>query len=151
MVGTPVSQLFLKRERVLLRDMAAIALLGLMAFSAGVPAAPRLRCQVTLNGETRDLEFAPAKDPYNVESIDLSKSFRFKAVVIGDERQIDYIKLYTYYQSERQAVLLHEAKYTTPAAEVAPSPAALTGVNYMYSPVLGRELQYGCALFEVAP
>ncbi len=141
----------MKGESVLRRDMIVVALLGLMAFPVCVQASPRLRCQVTLNGETRDFEFAPTKDPYNVASIDISKRFRLKAVVIGDERQIDYIKLYTYYQSERQAVLLHEAKYTTPAAEVAPSPAALTGVNYVYSPVLGRELQYGCALFEVVP
>ncbi len=141
----------MKGKRVLRRDMAVVALLGLMVFSVCVQASPRLRCQVTLNGETRDLEFAPTKDPYNVEGIDIRKSFRFKVVVIGDEHQIDYIKLYTYYQSKRQAVLLHEAKYLAPAAELAPSPAALTGVNYLYSPVLGRELQYGCALFEVAP
>jgi hypothetical protein len=130
--------------------VVVLAFLGLMVFSAGVSAAPRLRCQVNLGGEVRALEFAPVKNPYNVEAIDISKSFRFKAVVIGDERQIDYIKIYTYYQSKRQSVLLHEAKYTKPASEVDPSPDALTGENYLYSPVLGRELQYGCALYEVA-
>ena len=64
---------------------------------------------------------------------------------------IDYIKIYTYYQSKRQSILLHQAKYLTPASKASPSPDALTGVNHLYSPSSGRELQYGCALFEVAP
>ena len=128
-----------------------------LAFFAGISlpavasAAPRLRCQLTQGDAVQVLDFAPVGDPYRVEAVDLKGNFRFKAVVIGDEQKIDYIKLYTYYQSKRQAVLLHEAKYLAPQAESAPDPAALTGTNYLYSPELGRELQYACAVFEVAP
>ena len=75
----------------------------------------------------------------------------FKAVVIGDERKVEYIKLYTYYQSKRQAVLLHEAKYLAPALDSGTGSATLTGTNTLYSPSLGREFQYGCALIEVTP
>lgn len=142
---------FLKNMSDLRSDGVLLMLVGSILFPAGVSAEPRLRCQVIQGGNVRALEFAPVKDPYNVEAIDIGRSFRFKAVVIGDVRRIDYIKIYTYYQSSRQSVLLHVAKYLMPSSEVAPSPDALTGVNYLYSPVLGRELQYGCALFEVAP
>jgi len=48
-------------------------------------------------------------------------------------------------------VLLHVAKYLPPFGQNQPSFAALTGVNYVYSPGLERELQYGCALFNVPP
>ena len=90
-------------------------------------------------------------DPYRVKSVDVGEHFRFKAVVVGDERHVDYIKLYTYYRNQRQAVLLHEAEYSAPEAQGASSPAALTGTQRLYSPRLGRELSYGCALFEAAP
>ncbi len=132
-------------------DVVVLTLVGSILLPAGVSAEPRLRCQVIQGGEVRTLEFVPVKDPYNVEAIDIGRSFRFKVVVIGDVQQIEYIKIYTYYQSTRQSVLVHVAKYLMPSSEVAPSPDALTGVNYLYSPVLGRELQYSCALFEVAP
>lgn len=97
------------------------------------------------------LDFTPVQDPYSAKPVDLNGKFRFKAVVIGDEHQIDYIKLYTYFRSKRQAVLLHEAKYLAPVAHAGQSPVALTGMNYLYSPDLGRELQYGCALVELTP
>lgn len=113
-------------------------------------AAPLLRCQIDQGGQTQVLEFAPVGDPYSVKAIDINGRFRFKAVVIGDERHIEYIKLYTYSQSRRQPVLLHEAKYLAPVAPTSSSPAALTGLNYVYSPHLERELQYGCTLLESA-
>ena len=97
------------------------------------------------------LEVTPTKDPYHAKAVDLNGNFRFKAVVVGDTQKIDTINLYTYYQGKRQAVLLHEAKYLAPLLPADPGPHALTGTNYLYSPELGRELQYGCTLFEVAP
>jgi hypothetical protein len=110
-----------------------------------------LRCKLSQGGTVQVLDFMQVKDPYSVKAVDIGRHFRFKAVVIGDERKIDYIKLYTYYQSKRQAVLLHEANYLNPKLDASPDLAALTGTNYLYSPELGRELQYGCALIEVAP
>ena len=125
--------------------------LGILA-SALIPAttcaAPLLRCQIDQGGSTQMLEFAPVSDPYPVKAIDINGRFRFKVVMVGDERHIDYIKLYTYSHARRQPVLLHEAKYMAPVA--GPAPAALTGLNYVYSPQLERELQYQCSLQEVA-
>ncbi|HEY9193677.1 MAG TPA: hypothetical protein VIO81_12460 [Methyloversatilis sp.] len=133
------------------RRRACLCLLAGLLCPAAVPAAPRLRCQIDQGGDTRVIEVAPVSDPYRVKATDIGESFRFKAVVIGDERQVEYIKLYTYYRSARQPVLLHQASYSAPVAQAAPSGAALTGHNRVYGPGLGRELQYGCALFELAP
>ena len=96
------------------------------------------------------LDFIPTGDPYSVEAIDINGRFRFKAVVIGDAQHIEYIKLYVYSQTRRQPVLLHQAKYLAPVATPGSAPSALTGINYLYSPQLERELQYGCALLENA-
>lgn len=114
-------------------------------------ATPLLRCKIDQGGVTQVLELAPVNDPYTVKAIDINGRFRFKAVVVGDARLVEYIKLYIFDNPKRQPVLLHEAKYMAPVAQLSPLPAALTGVNYVYSPRLERELQYECALLEAAP
>ena len=125
-------------------------LLGLLAVAFGATAEPRLRCQLEQGGTAQVLDVAPVADPYSVAPVTVSGRFRFKAVVIGDARRIAYINLYTYFQTERRPILLHQAKYIAPT--IASDPAAtLTGRNYLYSPGREREIQYGCTLVEVAP
>jgi len=120
-------------------------------YSANVLAMPLLRCKIDQGGTTQVREFAPMSSPYTAEAIDINGRFRFKAVVVGDVRQIEYVKIYTYDNPKRQPVLLHEAKYMAPVVYPATQFASLTGVNYVYSPRLERELQYECALLEAAP
>lgn len=111
-------------------------------------AAPLLRCQIDQGGSSQILDFPPVSDPYPVKAIDINGRFRFKAVVMGDAQQIEYIKVYVYSQTKRQPILLHQAKYMAPMTRADASFDALTGINYVYSPQLERELQYGCALLE---
>ena len=119
--------------------------------SASASAAPLLRCKIDQGGSTQVLEFSPETSPYTAKAIDINNQFRFKAVLVGDARQIEYVKLYTYDFPKRQPVLLHEAKYMAPIASPISQPASLTGVNHVYSPRLERELQYECTLLEAAP
>lgn len=120
-------------------------------FPSIAAASTRLRCQLNQGDTAQVLDFAPVSNPYRVQAVDLNGRFRFKAVVVGDEHKIDYIKLYTYYQSKRQAVLLHQAKYMAPMLEAGAGSVTLTGTNTLYSPNLGREFQYACTLIEVTP
>lgn len=126
--------------------LAATAFLPAQSF-----ASPRLRCDVSQGADTQVIESVPTAEPYDARAVDLGGKFRFKALVVGSERQVDYVKLYAYYWSRRQPVLLHEAKYLLPKAQANPPPDALTGTQYLYSPVLGYEMQYRCALTEVEP
>lgn len=125
--------------------VAALAVPGIA--SAGI----RLACQFETGGEFQTREFAPVRNPYAVAAIDLSERFRFKAVLYGDERQVEYVKLYAYYQTERQPVLLHEARYLAPRIADGSDPVALTGSQTLYSPDLERPLEFGCVLLERAP
>lgn len=111
-------------------------------------ATPALHCLLEHAGETRSLSFAPTADPYRVESVDIGSAFRFKAVVYREQERIAYVKLYTYYQSPRQAVLLHQASYRSPLAEPAASARSLTGDQRLYSARLGMEFLYNCTLLE---
>ena len=128
-----------------------MGVLTLWALPITSAAAPRLRCEVDHGGETQTIEVAPVSDPYGVQGIDINGRFRFKAVLVGTAERIDYVALYTWYLGDGHPVLLHEAKYQAPEARPDPPPAALTGRQYLYAPGLEREIQYGCALAEVAP
>jgi hypothetical protein len=139
------------RNAYLTQAVLSAAFLAGALFPSAASAAPLLRCQLSQGGIVQVLDFKPVADPYRVKSVDVRENFRFKAVVIGDEQKVSYIKLYTYYHSKRQPVLLHEARYLTPTAQTDPKPDALTGTNTLYSPNLEREFQYACALLEVTP
>jgi hypothetical protein len=133
--------------------------------SSMLAASPFLRCEVTQDGMTYTEDFLPSADPYSVQAKDINGQFQFKAVVLGTE-SLESIKIYTYYRHQHQVVLLHEARYlppfnqnirnnehNNPGGENNPDPApyaALTGVNYLYSPEVEQELRYGCALLEAA-
>ncbi len=140
----------IRRSRVPARRVCPAFLLGLLVAAFSAAADPRLRCRLEQGATAQVLDVAPVADPYSVAPVTINGRFRFKAVVIGDARRIAYINLYTYFQTERRLLLLHQAKYIAPT--IASDPAAtLTGWNYLYSPGREREFQYGCTLVEVAP
>lgn len=125
--------------------------LSLSLLAATAAASPLLRCLIEQGGVAQTLEFAPVADPYTVKAVEIGEHFRFKAVVLGDQRRVELIKLYSYYQTKRQPVLLQQVVYQAPVAQAAATPYALTGLNLLYSPKLERELRYGCVLLEVSP
>jgi len=112
---------------------------------------PLLRCNFEVNAERFEREFSPVADPYLVDSVDLAERFRFKAVVLGDSTHVELINLYVSYQTRRQPMVLQHVKFIKPVAQTNPKSDALTGRVALYSPFLGKELQYACALHEVTP
>ncbi|MEY8875949.1 MAG: hypothetical protein AB9M60_05535 [Leptothrix sp. (in: b-proteobacteria)] len=115
-------------------------------------AAARLRCDVDQGGEQRQFEFAPSADPYAPRPLDIGRHFRFKAVIVGSDTAVEYVKLYAYSQTSRQPVLLQQNTYLAPRPQPEAAGAhALTGTVDVYSPELGRQMRYGCALLEVRP
>jgi hypothetical protein len=110
-------------------------------------ASPQLLCQLTYAGSTQTLEAAPVVNPYGVASVDVGGRFRFKAVMVGNAEQLDYIKLYAYVETRRQPVLVQQATYLPPFTA---SPS-LTGKQFVYAGAVERELQYECTLQGVAP
>ena len=120
-------------------------------FPVVAQAAPELLCHFEVNAERSVHRFVPVSDPYTVGSVNLADRFRFKAVVLGNDMRVDVINVYVSYQTERHPMLLQHVKFVAPVAQVQPTPDALTGRVALYSPFLGKELQYGCALHEVVP
>jgi hypothetical protein len=129
----------------------AIGLLAGCLLPAALRAAPLLRCEIQQGGTSRVVDTMAVTDPYSVKPIDINDRFRFKAVVIGDALRVEYIKIYVYTHTRREPMLLHQTSYLAPVASRDAQPDALTGINHVYSPLLERELRYGCALLETTP
>jgi len=130
--------------------LGAVALVLLWGVTTPAEAAD-LHCVIEVNGEVHQHVFSPTRDPYTVRSIDIGERFRFKAVVLGQGDDIELVNLYAYYQTRRQPMLMQHAKYLKPKAVLKPEPDSLTGKVALYSPVLGKELAYRCALHKEAP
>lgn len=129
----------------------ATSLVASCLLPAILQAAPLLRCQIEQGAVTKVLDTAPVDDPYSVAAVDINGRFRFKAVVMGDAQHVDYVKLYVYATTKRQPRLLHQANFREPATSREAQPMMLTGVNYVYSPQLEREIKYSCTLLENPP
>jgi hypothetical protein len=133
------------------KPLATVALAaGFCMASLGAHAAPLLRCDVTYAGSTHTIEARTVADPYPVASVDIAGRFRFKAVMVGQGAQVDYIKLYTYLETAQQPVLIQQATYRPPLM-VTSVPDGLTGEQRVYGGPKERELIYRCTLQEVAP
>ena len=128
---------------------AAVGLVLLGCFTTASHAAD-LHCAIEVNGEVHQHVFKPTQDPYTAPSIDIGERFRFKAVVLGQGDDIELVNIYAYYQTRRQPMLMQHVKHLKPAAHLNPEPDALTGRVALYSPVLGKELAYRCALHKEA-
>jgi len=121
--------------------------LALLLCASATLASPRLHCEMTYAGSTQVLEVVPVSDPYTVASVDVGGRFRFKAVMVGNDRQADYIKLYAYLDAKRQPILVQQVTYLPPF----PTGNTLTGKQFIYAGPVERELQYECKLNGVTP
>lgn len=104
-----------------------------------------LRCNVTYAGSTQIIETTISSDPYAAPIHDISGRFSFKAVMIGDHKKLNYIKLYAYLQGRDVDAPIHQATYKNPI-QIARKMRALTPINYLYAGEVERELQYQCFL-----
>ena len=135
----------------LLHPCAALAAVLLLSGQVGAaPADPLLTCEVTYAGLTHTVKARPVSDPYSVPSVDIGGRFWFKAVVVGQGRQVQRIALYAYLEGQDQPLLIQAATYLPPFGPW-PGGRSLTGEQHLYAGPLERELIYNCQWLEGAP
>ena len=140
-----------------LQSTAAALTLALLCCPLHALAAPQLQCSFDVNSETHHKIFGVVTDPYTTEAVAIGNRFRFKAILLatapdtGGAAGLESINLYVYYNTRRQPMIMQHTRFLQPVAQPAPKPDALTGRVSLYSPLLGKELQYQCALAEVTP
>lgn len=115
------------------------------------PAAPAARpdailCSLTYAAETTTVVALPTTDPYAVTPTSVLGRFDFRVVWIEAPAAAAGVNIYTHQPTPAGPVLLHQAKFRPPYA-VVPVDAThgFTGLQLVYSPDQGRELQYWCA------
>jgi hypothetical protein len=117
---------------------------------ATVWATAKLHCDVTYAGTTYAIDTHPVTDPYPVPSIDIGGRFWFKAVMVGQDSRVDYVKVYAFIDTRAQPVLIQEAVYLPPF-QITSAPYPLTGKQHLYAGPVERELLYSCTLQGVQP
>jgi hypothetical protein len=152
-----------------------VAVLSLALLPCAAQASAQLQCTFEVNSEIHHTVHRLATDPYTVAAVPIGNRFRFKAIVLGAAPDpapkpspnpaqgaapalaasapaaIESVNIYVYYNTRRQPMVMQHTQYLQPVAQKQPAPDALTGRVALYSPLLGKELQYHCALAEVAP
>ena len=132
------------------------ALLPLWLGMGSALAGTELQCTFEVNSETHYRTFGLATDPYTVAAVPVGNRFRVKAIVLAAASDaagtpIESVNLYVYYNTRRQPMVMQHLQFLQPVPLRNPLPDSLTGRVSLYSPLLGKELQYHCALAEVTP
>ena len=140
-----------------------LSALSLALLPCAAQASAQLQCTFEVNSEIHHTVHGLATDPYTVAAVPIGNRFRFKAIVLAAAPDtassaapsaptaIESVNLYVYYNTRRQPMVMQHTQYLQPLPLRNPAPDALTGRVALYSPLLGKELQYHCALAEVAP
>ena len=161
---TTLTQYALKhRHRPTLPPSFCLAALSLALLPCAAQASAQLQCTFEVNSEIHHTVHGLATDPYTGAAVPIGNRFRFKAIVLAAAPDtassaapsaptaIESVNLYVYYNTRRQPMVMQHTQYLQPLPQRSPAPDALTGRVAVYSPLLGKELQYHCALAEVAP
>jgi len=132
------------RQTIFLSIALSISLLS----HAGTVAAltkPLLSCEVTYAGTTHKIDTLISIDPYLAPLHDIGGRFQFKAVMIGTQKTIEYIKLYAYLQGNELDIPIHQATYKKPSL-ISKKRKPLTPMNHLFAGEVEREMQYQCFL-----
>jgi len=109
-------------------------------------AEPLVDCVVRYASTSRQVQVHPAKQPYEVQAVEVGERFAFKTVFRESPRAAASISLSVYAREASGDELLHQVKYLPPYPAVPASAAyGFTGHQFVYSRS-GRELEFWCAL-----
>ena len=127
------------------RRWLAIALSMPALACASYAHADDVRCHIVYGGESFTVDAAPTDRPYSVPAQKIGRYFEFKAVYTNAPPRAAAINLYVYAIASGEPVPIHQAKHRPPFN----APGArygFTGLNFVYEPSKGSELQYCCKL-----
>ncbi|MEO6277240.1 CapA family protein [Roseateles sp.] len=134
-------------------------LLGLGFASAAAcagPAGTELLCGMRSGDATSTLRVAAGTDPLAAASVEVGEGFEVRAVALHDTVRADQVARVVITVLDRVAagrrVVLSQSRLSAVGREILDQQAAwrpnLSGWARVYSPALGRELAWGCALVE---
>jgi hypothetical protein len=121
-------------------------LLAVLGLATSLTAhADTVRCHVIYGGETWTLDAAPTTTPYQTRNQAIGRYFEFKLINAELPNTGRFVRIYTYAMSSGDPVLIHQASYRPPF-DARAAHWGFTGLQYVYEPSKGSELQYWCQL-----
>lgn len=127
-------------ERTLRLPLAAVA----AALLPGALAAPAVTCRAEYGGETQRVTAQPASSPYDVAAVPVGRRFSMRVVVQGEPAEMASVRVYTYSGHAPVPTLIHLAAYPWPVSSDPARRHGFTGLQKVYEPGIGAELQYWC-------
>jgi poly-gamma-glutamate synthesis protein (capsule biosynthesis protein) len=132
---------------------ATLLCLASAAASAQQSEPTELLCSMRTGEATATLRVAPGTDPLAAASTQVGEGFELRAVALGDAAAADRVAQVVItaldLETPRRAVVLSQSRWSAAHAVLdqhAPWRPSLSGWQRVYSPKLGRELAWGCAL-----
>lgn len=116
----------------------------LLSLLPGVALADEVACHLSYGGESQVVTARPVASPYEVPAILIGSYFRFRVVFQKEPAEQAAVKVYSYADQDGGGTPIHQAAYAYPPA--AGWRYGFTGLQSVYEPELGAELQYWCEL-----
>jgi hypothetical protein len=116
-----------------------------VGFCAGA-VAQQIVCEFSYGGETKAVVAQPVASPYVVPELSVSDTFTLRVVFRNEPAELASVKIYIYARGRTGPQILHQATYPYPVPDGERPGFGFTGRQFVYEPVLGRELQYWCRL-----
>jgi hypothetical protein len=134
------------RSAIALASGLALVIAFFSSRGGGAQGSPdALICIVTHADATTSVRTVPTHEPYAVPNVDINGRFELKVVWVKAPIDEARLAIYTYLPGDDGPVLVHQLKFHPPFPEASPdSPYGFTGLQTVYDPTYGRELEYWC-------
>ncbi len=138
---------FLSKPQPVVMPMIARRLGAAMAFALGVVLASPLKaseleCHYDYGGVVTTLQIAPTSNPYTEPAIKIGSFFKFRVVWQTAPADAAAVHVYVYLDAPDAPTILHQGSWVFSLDH--PSGRGFTGLQRVYEPVRGSELQYWC-------
>lgn len=105
-------------------------------------------CHYVYGGETKTLRAAPTATPYTVPAITVGSYFRFRVVLETEPAELAALKTYVYADRDDGPVMIHQAVFPWPVAEVPDQRFGFSGLHRVYEPVRDGEFEFWCSVVD---
>lgn len=102
-----------------------------------------LQCTFSYGGESKTIPIAPTEDPYQVKPTEVGSRMAWKVLYLTQPAKESVLTIYVYFLAEEGPKLIQSAKYKPPFPP-ADQAGEFTGVQTIYEPLIGSDLQYSC-------
>jgi hypothetical protein len=119
-------------------------LLGLtLGCQTTIGAVRPLQCTFSYGGESKTMRIDPTGDPYQVKPVEVGSRMAWKVIYVTQPKEESVFSVYVYLLADEGPKLIQQAKYKPPFP-VANQTGEFTGIQTIYEPTIGSDLQYTC-------